>query len=154
MCYCLANKPAYLLFVAGVWLGNLVGAVSVGLLVRLTRLFSIIQPRATALCQTKLEDGLLSIFILAVLCNIMIYIAAESYANNPHTLGKYLGMVFGVMVFILAGFEHCVANMFYFTVAGVWSLRTAGMLLVMTLDNAAGDMLLPAVKALRQKAAT
>ena len=87
------------------------------------------------MCETKLSDSLLSIFILAVFCNLMIYIAVENFKSNPHTLGKYLAIFLGVMVFILAGFEHCVANMVYFSVANMWSL------LVMTAGNAVGGMI-------------
>ena len=51
----------------------------------------------------------------------MIYIGVEGYRSNPHELGKYLALFFGVCVFILCGFEHCVANMYYFTMGGAWS---------------------------------
>ncbi len=47
------------------------------------------------------------------------------------------------MVFILCGFEHCVANMFYFSVAGCWSGKLLLRLLVMTLGNTVGGVLFP-----------
>ena len=50
------------------------------------------------------------------------------------------------MVFILSGFEHCVANMFYFSVANAWSLTAVGYLLVMTVGNLVGAVLSEAVK--------
>ena len=102
---------------------------------------SALAEKAQGLCETKLSDSLLSIVILAVFCNLMIYIAVENFKSNPHTLGKYLAIFLGVMVFILAGFEHCVANMFYFSVANMWSLRTVLYLLVMTAGNAVGGMI-------------
>ena len=53
-----------------------------------------------------------------------MYIAVEGFRSNGHELGKYLGLFFGVSVFILCGFEHCVANMYYIPAgllaAGVW----------------------------------
>ena len=55
-------------------------------------------------------------------------------------------LIFCVSVFILCGFEHCIANMFYFSLAGVWSAKTFGYLLVMTLGNSLGGMLIPALK--------
>jgi len=51
-----------------------------------------------------------------------------------------------VMVFILSGYEHCIANMFYFTIAKAWSLNTVGYLAVMTLGNAVGGMFIPFVR--------
>ncbi len=64
-------------------------------------------------------------------------------ASNPHELGKYLALFFGVCVFILCGFEHCVANMYYFTMGGAWSGRAVLYLLVMTVGNAAGGVIGP-----------
>ncbi len=52
----------------------------------------------------------------------------------------------GVMVFILCGFEHCVANMYYFSVAGMWSGKTLLYLLVMTLGNAVGGVVFPVIR--------
>ena len=39
--------------------------------------------KAAGLCETKLGDGLGSIFLLAVFCNMMIYIAVEGFNRNP-----------------------------------------------------------------------
>lgn len=145
--YIFDNKPSYTLWTVSVWAGNLIGAVLVGTLLRMTRL-GIVETAAT-ISQVKLGDSLLSIFILAVFCNVLIVIATESYKNNPHPIGKYLGIVFGIMVFILCGFEHCVANMFYFTVAGAWSANTILYLLIMTLGNTVGAVLIPLCRKLQ-----
>ncbi len=152
-CYLLdsPNKGSYLLWLAQVWAGNLVGTALVGYAMRLTRNGPALAEKAQALCQTKLGDSLLSIFILAIFCNIMIYIGVESYRSNPHPLGKYLGILLGIMVFILSGFEHCVANMFYFSVANAWSLTAVGYLLVMTVGNLVGAVLPEAVKKMYSK---
>ena len=152
-CYLLdsPNKGSYLLWLVQVWAGNLVGTALVGYAMRLTRNGPALAEKAQALCQTKLGDSLLSIFILAIFCNIMIYIGVESYRSNPHPLGKYLGILLGIMVFILSGFEHCVANMFYFSVANAWSLTAVGYLLVMTAGNLVGAVLPEAVKKMYSK---
>lgn len=145
-------RPAYLLFLLLVWLGNLVGAWLVANLLSLTRLAGPFAEKAAGLCATKLADGPLSIFILAVFCNVLMYIAVEGFRSNGHELGKYLGLFFGVSVFILCGFEHCVANMFYFSMAGLWGqAHTWAWLLLMTLGNAAGCLLLPLCRIARDK---
>jgi len=151
------NKASYLIDLLIIWVGNLVGAVITGTLVRMTRLLETVKgdvtilQKATNLCNVKLTDDLISIFVLAMLCNIMIYYAVENYKNNPHEIGKYLGIIFGVMVFILGGFEHCVANMFYFTVANVWSANTFLYLIVMSLGNFAGGIIFPLGKVIKAK---
>ena len=99
--------------------------------------------KAAGMCRIKAEDSFGSLFVLGILCNIFIYIAVESFNKNPHELGKYLGLFFGVMVFILSGYEHCVADMFYISAAGCWSGDMLLRVLVITAGNAAGGELLP-----------
>ena len=142
VCYVFERDKAYALNIPVIWLGNLVGTTLIASMVRLTRI-SAIAERAAGMCDIKLADNLLSIFILSVLCNIFIYIGVEGYNQNPHEIGKYLALFFGVMIFILSGFEHCVANMFYFGIAGMWSPKTFLYLLVMTVGNAAGGVIFP-----------
>lgn len=142
VCYVFDNDRAYALALPVVWLGNLCGTAGVALLERGTRLASL-SVRAADICAAKLAEPLSGAFILAIFCNAMIYIGVDGYRTNPHELGKYLALFFGVSVFILCGFEHCVANMYYFTVGGAWSARTVGYLLVMTLGNAVGGVIGP-----------
>ncbi len=147
VCYVFDNGRAYARTLPVIWLGNLAGTVLVAAAEQFTRLAAL-DARAQAICQTKLSEPLTGVFLLAVLCNVMIYVAVEGFRSNPHELGKYLALFFGVCVFILCGFEHCVANMYYFTMAGAWSARTLGYLLVMTLGNAAGGVIGPLAKKL------
>ncbi len=149
--YVFENKPSYLGFLGSVWLGNLVGTGLVGYLARLTRISGIAQ-KAQTLCTTKLNDNLVSIFILAVFCGMLMYIAVDSFKNNPHEFGKYLGLIFGVTVFILCGFEHCIANMFYFSLANMWSGKALLYIIVMTLGNGVGGFLLPVARQFKNKA--
>lgn len=149
--YVFDNPLSYTWFVLSVWLGNLVGTGIVGYAVRATRIAGIAE-KAAALCQAKLDDSLLSIFILSVFCNILMFIAVDGYKNNPHELGKYLGIFLGVIVFILCGFEHCVANMFYFSVANVWGGKALLYMLVMSVGNACGGVIIPLVRKLKGKA--
>lgn len=146
VCYVFENPPAYAVDLLFIWLGNLAGTALAALALRLTRIGPALAEKAAGLCQTKLADSPWSIFILAVFCNIMIYIAVEGFNRAPHDLGRYLALFLGVAVFILCGFEHCVANMYYFSVAGAWSLKALGYLLLMTLGNAVGGVFFPLVR--------
>ena len=145
VCYSLENNAKYLGTLGLIWLGNFAGCLVMGGLLRLTRLTALVE-KAQSVADTKLGDSLLSIFILAIFCNILIYIAVDGFKNNPHEIGKYLALFFGVTVFVLCGFEHCVANMFYITAAGKWSGYALLFIIVNTLGNAAGGLLIPALK--------
>ncbi len=141
VCYVLQNSRSYALTLPLIWLGNLIGTGLVAGCASLTRSAPALRERALTLCQVKLDDRLVSLLFLGMLCNIFIYIAVEGYKSNPHQLGKYLSLFFGVMVFILAGTEHCVADMFYFWMAGAWSGRALLCVLIISLGNAVGGVL-------------
>lgn len=148
ICYALENPPSYLASCGVIWLGNLAGAFLAGAALRATRLTGLVE-KAAGISAGKLEDAPGSVFILAVFCNVLIYLAVESYRSNPHELGKYLGLFLGVAVFVAVGFEHCVANMFYFTIGGAWSLKALGYIFLMSLGNAAGGLIFPLCKKLK-----
>jgi formate/nitrite transporter FocA (FNT family) len=148
VCYMFDQDKAYALGLPLIWLGNLAGTFLTALAERATRVGPALAEKAQAICTVKLNDGLLSIFILSFFCNVLIWLAVEGFKNNPHPAGKYLSLFFGVAVFILCGFEHCVANMYYFSVAGMWSWKTLAWVLVMTLGNAAGGVFFPLMRRL------
>lgn len=146
VCYVFDNDRKYALALPVIWAGNLIGTLCTALLESLTRMGPALAEKAAAVCEGKLAQTPLSAIVLAVFCNIMIYIAVEGYKTIPHELGKYLAILFGVVVFILCGFEHCVANMYYFTIGNAWGWKAAGYLLLMTLGNAAGGVLIPLLR--------
>ena len=146
VCYVFERDRDYAIDLPIIWGGNLFGTWLTAFLERQTRAGAALAEKALALSQVKLGDSLLSILILAVLCNLLIFIAVDGYNKNPHELGKYLSLFFGVIVFILCGFEHCVANMYYFSIAGVWSRETLGYVLVMTFGNTVGGVIIPLLR--------
>ena len=143
VCYVFDNGRSYALSLPLIWLGNLLGALCMGFLLLETRLAPALAEKAGAVCAAKLGQGYLSAFLLAVLCNILIYVAVEGFRSVPHEVGKYLALFFGVAVFVLCGFEHCVANMYYFTVGRAWGGTAVAYLLVMTAGNALGGVCFP-----------
>lgn len=148
VCYAFEQKPAYIFDLVIIWLGNFAGCLMSGLLMRCTRVAPALIEKASSICDAKLSGSMLSTFILGIFCNICIYIAVDGYKNIPYEIGKYLALLFGVVVFILAGFEHCVANMFYFSVAGIFSGKMFLFLIINTLGNTVGGLLIPGIKKL------
>lgn len=151
VCYVFDNDREYALGLPVIWLGNLCGAFLTAAAERATRIGPALAEKAAALCSVKLGDGPASIFLLSVFCNVLIWLAVEGFKNNPHSAGKYLSLFFGVAVFILCGFEHCVANMYYFSMAGMWSWKTLGWVLVMTAGNSVGGVIFPLLRRIQQK---
>lgn len=136
-----SDKIEYLGLLAITWLGNLAGTWIGAVAVLNTRIQGI-RENAVGICETKLADGPLSIFLLAIFCGILMYIAVDGFKEKENPLILFIC----VSVFILSGFEHCIANMFYFSIAGAWSLKTIVYLIIMTLGNSLGGMLIPSLK--------
>lgn len=151
VCYLFQNGRDYALALPVIWIGNLAGTGLIALFAGLTRNAPALAEKAAGMCQVKLDDSLVSLFFLGILCNILIYIGVEGYRNNPHEIGKYLALLFGVMVFILCGTEHCVADMFYLWIGGSWNARAVVCILVITLGNAVGGVLFPLLRNLQNR---
>lgn len=141
--YILINKKDYLIELLLSLVGNLIGTFTVGKMMLYTR-FATLQEKALILSNQKLDDSLISIFILSIFCGILMYIAVNNYKKINNEIGKYAGIFMCVMVFILCGFEHCVANMVYFTVAEVYSAKAFLYLLIMILGNSVGSIFISA----------
>lgn len=135
------DKKAYILQLIFTWLGNFAGTALAAAAISATRIRNL-RRTAEVICKTKLADTPHSILILAVFCGILMYVAVDGFREK----GNPLILFFCVTVFILCGFEHCIANMFYFSLVGEWSLRAVIYLLLMTLGNSVGGILLPLVK--------
>lgn len=144
LCYVFNNKPEYSLKLLFVLLGNYVGANLCGLVLNLTRLDNLSE-KCAKIVELKLNDSLISLFILAFFCNILIYVAVEGF-KSENALTKYLSLFFGVSVFVICGFEHSVADMFYFAFAGSYSARTFLCLFVVICGNFVGGTLIELLK--------
>ena len=146
------RTPRYLLELLDIWCGNLAGCALVGALLRQSGAFPALAGRLQGLCLAKLSDGWVSLLVLSFFCGILMYLAVDTFRRQEIPTPFRMATVFlCVVVFILCGFEHCVANMFYFSAAGAWSLRTLGVTLLMTLGNSLGGFLLPLADLLRSR---
>lgn len=126
--------------------GNFIGTFFVAMLIKLTRLDII--GTVTDVTNIKLNDSYLSMLILAVFCGMLMFLGVDLYKSIESYIGKVISVVFAVMIFILSGFEHCIADMFYFNLAGNLSLS---VLLVVILGNTIGGILLCFLRELGNK---
>ena len=139
--YILENKLGYLKTLIFTLLGNLLGTNITALLILNTRI-SNIGIRAREMAIIKISDNYLSIFILSVFCGILMYIAVNNFKKGEDSIIKYLSIFICVVVFILCGFEHCIANMYYISLAKVWSFKSVISMLFMILGNSSGAIIM------------
>lgn len=62
-----------------------------------------------------------------ILCNILVCIAILMATASKEVIGKIFGIFFPIWAFVIGGFEHCVANMFYIPI-GILAKSNAGYL--------------------------
>lgn len=118
-------------------LGNLFTAYSLG--VTLSVMIPSLKTTAANICSSKLSMTLPSVFIRATLCGVLMYLAVSIYREKK----SVLGIIFCVPVFILSGFEHSIADAFYFGSAGVFGGQFLVFTLFAVMGNTIGAMILP-----------
>jgi formate/nitrite transporter FocA (FNT family) len=136
ICYLFQSEEYNLPFMFVVLMMNFLGTFLIGMLTRFIKPELI--ETANNICATKLNEGW-KVILLGILCNVLIFYAVYEYANNKYEIGKYIAIIMCVVVFILCGFEHCIANMYYFSVAD-YTDKTIGYILLNILGNALGGI--------------
>ncbi len=139
--YLVGEKVSYLLFLLEVWVGNFVGTGLAALAIRATRIAGIAE-KAASICDVKLNDSPLSIILLSFFCGLLMFVAVDGYKKTQNPIILFIC----VSVFILSGFEHCIANMFYFSVSATWNAKAFIYLILMTLGNSLGGVTIPLLK--------
>lgn len=90
--------------------GNILGCLLVALLSRVSPLD--MQSAAQNILEMRLRTGALNCGLLGIGCGLLMT-TAVSFAREKN----YLPLLFGVPLFIVCGFTHCVADAFYYLAA-------------------------------------
>lgn len=134
-------------------LGNAIGTFIAAMLLKMTRIAPALVEKVSATVETKTSDSVLNMFVLGIFCGMLMFIAVDGFRKNREvsdSTAGYMFVVFPVVVFIICGFNHCIADMFYIFLSGAYSMSSLIYLVVVILGNAAGGMLIPAVKLLSE----
>lgn len=123
-------------------LGNLLGASLVGLA------FGPMgggTKDVVLMAQSKLNQSMLQTLLRSAGCGMMMFIAVDTWKRLQGS-EKTLGVLLAVPVFILAGFEHCIADAFYFAAAFSKGLmldtRVISFMVLAILGNTLGAVML------------
>ena len=88
-------------------LGNIIGCLCLALLARVSPMD--IQGAALNILELRLRTGALRCGLLGIGCGFLMT-TAVTFARQD----RYLPLLFGVPLFIVCGFTHCVADAFYY----------------------------------------
>jgi formate/nitrite transporter len=100
-----------------VYLGNLVGALATAGVLFASRQYEFgdgaVGVQALTIAAAKTNLGFVQAIALGALCNALVCLAVWLCYSARTTADKVLCIVPPIAAFVAAGFEHCVANMFF-----------------------------------------
>lgn len=115
-------------------LGNLLGTTLLSLIVPET---STLIEKAVSLTEPKFLKTFSQILFDSIGCGAMMYLAVDGYRIK----NNLLLLIFPVMIFILCGFEHSIADMLYLGCAGVlYTVDGLKFIALVILGNAIGAL--------------
>jgi len=91
-----------------VYISNFVGAMIIDLLIFFSGQLNYSNGGLGAFT-IKVATAIIS----GILCNILVCLAIVMATGATDAIGKIFGVFFPICAFVVCGFEHCVANMFY-----------------------------------------
>lgn len=117
-------------------LGNIVGCLLSGIAIRYAN--PDIVSAADAVVVKRMASGAIKCGVLGIGCGFVMTTAVK-FARE----GKFLPLLFGVPLFILCGFTHCVADAFYYCTASLelmlqYPLEILGIYIATVLGNLIG----------------
>lgn len=112
-----------------VYFGNFIGCASVAAVYAFGGAFdnSALAAAAVSTANAKCSLGFGQAFFLGAFCNLMVCLGVVCAISAKSAAGKAIGAYVPVCLFIICGFEHSIANM-YFVPAGLFALMRGGEL--------------------------
>jgi formate/nitrite transporter len=113
-----------------VYIGNFIGSVLIAALAVYGHTFSLfgngLAESAVSIAAGKANLAFGDAFIRGILCNFLVCIAVWIASGASSAPGKIIGLFFPIMMFVVSGFEHSVANMYYVP-SGLFALNVYGL---------------------------
>lgn len=138
----LDHKPKFLIDLLICCIVNILAVIGLSLLFKLTNMGQSLRDISNSIVTKKQEAPWYSILITSFGCGMMIYIAVKGQQVCSSQVGKIILVFFSVSVFILAGFDHVIANASYYTYAGYIDSKTILYFILMAIGNGLGSIFL------------
>ena len=127
----LLNKEIHFIEILMVLLGNFIGCLIIGILVRFCTNIN-----SDLIWANKLNHSYVEIIFFSILCGILMYLAVSGWKNNKEALL----VVMPIMIFILTGADHSIANIFYMSVASKINFNIIVYIVINIIGNAIGSL--------------
>ncbi|MCR4640220.1 formate/nitrite transporter family protein [Ruminococcus sp.] len=142
------NSPVYIIETLITLIGNIAGTALTAILLQHTRFSQTLHEKAAVCMAAKTSDSIASQLILGAFCGMLMYLAVDN-AKESRKKKADMSFVFGicipVMIFIICGFNHSIADAFYMFSTGTFP-EDIPYILTVAAGNAAGGMMIPLIK--------
>lgn len=132
-----------------VWVANLIGSVLLAWLMSQSGLYGeAMTAKAIGIAEAKVAIPLFPVIIRAIFCNILVVLAVWMQSGAKDVIGKIFAIWFPIMLFVLSGFEHSVANMFFIPMGILcgaditWSQAFLNNIIPVTIGNIIGGAII------------
>lgn len=125
-----------------VYFANFIGSVTMAYFMRASGLWhwngSGVGLSVVNIALAKVSLTFTEAFVRGILCNWIVCLAVWISVGAQEVAGKILGMFFPIMLFVLSGFEHSIANMYYIP-AGIFAAADPRIAAVALFPSAAAE---------------
>lgn len=113
------NLKEIIKVLVSVYFGNFIGAGALALLINMSGQLNysggMLGAYTIKIAIGKVNVSFIEGVTSGLLCNVLVCAAVLMAVCAKDVTGKLLAVFFTIMLFVTAGFEHCVANMYYIT---------------------------------------
>ncbi len=128
-----------------VYIGNFIGAAMIAVMIFMTGQWDyssgMLGAYTIKVALSKVNLSFTQAFVSGILCNILVCAAVLMVMSSKDATGKLLATFFVIMLFVIGGFEHCVANMYYITAGLLAKTNSTYMNLAMDVYGFSGEYL-------------
>lgn len=100
-----------------VYLGNFAGSVATAAIIFLSKQYTFgsggVGLNALTIANNKVHLGFIQAIALGIMCNALVCLAVWMTYSARSVMDKIAAIIFPIMGFVAAGFEHSVANMYF-----------------------------------------
>jgi len=142
--FALRDRPSGLTLLMA-FLGNATAVVIGGFILSLLRftgwnaLFDIVDGIAVSRMIGSGETWYMAL-IYGFFCGVLVFLAIHTHKKAKSTWVKYIGLIFFISAFVILGMEHCLANMFFFSLGNAWNGALLLNVVIIIAGNSLGGM--------------
>ena len=149
-------KKYTLIDIVVTWIGNFIGAFIIALFTHYSRVEGKILDSLQHTVELKFNDSPISLFIMGIFCAVFVsYAVFLGQRYKMDTFAHIVLVWFLITAFVIAGFDHIVANFYYLSAYSIaFGLKLTAIIKVIvfvTLGNIAGGCIVGLIERNRLK---